>query len=231
MIKVTLLGDSIREIGYGKIVPELLGSDFEVFQPDDNCRFAKYTLRGLFDWSKQMEGTNIVHWNNGLWDICNLFGDGPFTDEQEYISNILRIAEILTNKYDKVIFATTTPVRPENLYDKNSVIERYNQIIVPKLCEKGIIINDLHSIVVTDVYRYISNDNIHLTEEGKKMCAEQVAKIIKETAKTLTVINEKNTNSEKANEFLIGSGYSKETSFTPYFNKVSSSENSASFIS
>ena len=69
MIKVTLLGDSIRAIGYGKMVPELLGSDFEVFQPNDNCRFSKYTLRGLFEWDKQMEGTKIVHWNNGLWDI------------------------------------------------------------------------------------------------------------------------------------------------------------------
>ena len=46
MIKVTLLGDSIRMIGYGLEVPALLGEDFEVFQPDDNCRFAKYTLRG-----------------------------------------------------------------------------------------------------------------------------------------------------------------------------------------
>ena len=185
MIKVTLLGDSIRAIGYGKMVPELLGSDFEVFQPEENCRFAKYTLRGIFDWKEQMEGTNIVHWNNGLWDICNLFGDGAFSSEEEYISNILRIADILLNKYDKVIFATTTPVRPENQYDSNKLIQRYNQIIVPKLREKGVIINDLHSLVSTDVYRYISQDTIHLTDEGIKLCAEQVAMIIKNTANTL----------------------------------------------
>ena len=203
MVKVTLLGDSIRAMGYGKIVPKLLGSDFEVFQPSDNCRFAKYTLRGLFDWSKQMEGTNIVHWNNGLWDICNLFGDGPFSSEEEYITNILRIADILTKKYDKVIFATTTPTRPENPYDKNSVIERYNQIIVPKLCEKGVIINDLHSIVATDVYRYISEDTIHLSNDGIKLCAEQVAKIIKETANSLTSVSEDiNTNPKFKNNSL-----------------------------
>ena len=85
MIKVTLLGDSIRMIGYGPLVPALLGEDFEVFQPDENCRFAKYTLRGLFDWQGEMSGTQIVHWNNGLWDICNLFGDGLFTSESEYV--------------------------------------------------------------------------------------------------------------------------------------------------
>ncbi|MBR5222654.1 MAG: SGNH/GDSL hydrolase family protein [Clostridia bacterium] len=203
MIKVTLLGDSIRAIGYGKMVPELLGSDFEVFQPEENCRFAKYTLRGIFDWKEQMEGTNIVHWNNGLWDICNLFGDGAFSSEEEYISNILRIADILLNKYDKVIFATTTPVRPENQYDSNKLIERYNQIIVPKLREKGVIINDLHSLVSTDVYRYISQDTIHLTEEGIKLCAEQVAMIIKNTANTLPFVSEnKNTDYKSDNKSL-----------------------------
>lgn len=36
MKKVTLIGDSIRQIGYGKRVEELLGSDYEVFQTEDN---------------------------------------------------------------------------------------------------------------------------------------------------------------------------------------------------
>lgn len=44
--KVALLGDSIRLIGYGQIVPQMLGENYEVFQTEDNCRFAKYTLRG-----------------------------------------------------------------------------------------------------------------------------------------------------------------------------------------
>ena len=57
-MKVTLLGDSIRLIGYGLKVPELLGEEFEVFQPGDNCRFAKYTLRGLFDWQEPMVQNN-----------------------------------------------------------------------------------------------------------------------------------------------------------------------------
>ena len=38
--KVTLLGDSIRLIGYGTRVPELLGDDFEVYQPEENCRYS-----------------------------------------------------------------------------------------------------------------------------------------------------------------------------------------------
>ena len=109
-MKVTLIGDSIRVLGYGKLVPELLGDEYEVYQPNDNCRFAKYTLRGIYDWDKDMAGSRIVHWNNGLWDVCDLFGDGPFSSEDEYITNMLRIADLLLSKHEKVIFATTTPV-------------------------------------------------------------------------------------------------------------------------
>ena len=105
-------------IGYGLKVPELLGEEYEVFQPKENCRFSKNTLRGLFDWNEDMAGTQIVHWNNGLWDSCDLFGDGMFTSETEYVENMLRIADILMAKYGTVIFATTTPVPPENTFNK-----------------------------------------------------------------------------------------------------------------
>jgi hypothetical protein len=186
MIKVTLLGDSIRMIGYGLLVPELLGDEYEVFQPNVNCKFAKNTLRGLFDWSKDMYGSRIIHWNNGLWDVCNLFGDGLFTSEAEYVDNMLRIADILVAKYDKVIFATTTPVARENQYNKNADIKRYNDLIVPLLVEKGIIINDLYSVVLSDVDKYIrKDDNIHLSEEGIAICSKQVADIIRAVAESL----------------------------------------------
>jgi len=155
MIKVSLLGDSILGAGYGKYVPRLLGEEFEVYQSDDNCRFSKYTIRRLFDMKGLMAGSRIVHWNNGLWDICDLFGDGPFSDEDEYVKNMLRIADILQERYEKVIFATTTPVTERNMYDKNPVIKRYNEVIVPLLEKRGIIINDLHSLIATNVDRYI----------------------------------------------------------------------------
>lgn len=196
MIKVTLLGDSIRMIGYGIEVPALLGEQFEVFQPNDNCRFAKYTLRGLFDWESNMAGSQIVHWNNGLWDICNLFGDGMFTSESEYVENMLRIADILIKRYDKVIFATTTPVTVQNSYNKNSDIERYNALIVPFLKEKGIIINDLYQLILSDIDKYISKeDNIHLSDEGIRVCAVQVADTIRKVSQSLGQNTEKERDS------------------------------------
>lgn len=181
MKKVVLLGDSIRLVGYGPRVPELLGSDYEVYQPDENCRFVKYTLRGLFEWRENITGADIIHWNNGLWDTTNLFSDGkPFTSEEEYIDNMLRVAKELKMIAPRVIFATTTPVRPDYEYNDNAVILRYNTVIVPKLRAMGLEINDLYSLVEPNIDGYIrESDKIHLSEEGARICSEQVVKAIK----------------------------------------------------
>lgn len=189
-MKVTFLGDSIRcgatgREGYGNRAAEILGEDFEVFQPADNCRFAKYTLRMLFDYEEQMKGSRIVHFNVGHWDLCALFDDGTFSTEEEYRENVLRIAKILKSRCDKVIFATTTPVRPENKHNKNSTIKRFNEIAVEALESEGVIINDLNALLVGDIERYICPDLIHLTGEGVEKCAAAVADCIKTVAQTL----------------------------------------------
>ena len=92
---------------------------------------------------------------------------------------MLRVATLLKKLGKRIIFATTTPCHPENEYNDNSVIARYNEIIVPKLQEMGIEINDLYSTVMQDLYKYIGADQIHLSPEGIEICAKQVADMIK----------------------------------------------------
>ena len=180
MKKVALIGDSIRMIGYGTKVPELLGDEYNVVQPTDNCRFSKYTLRGVsLEWKGIIENCDVIHWNNGLWDFNDL-GDGVFTTPDEYIETMVRIAKILKANAKTVIFATTTPVRPENHHHDNERIKKYNNLIVPVLESMGIIINDLYATVYEDIESYIREDDlIHLTEKGIDVCSKQVADIIK----------------------------------------------------
>ena len=183
MKKVVLIGDSIRLYGYGLILKNYLPNDVEIYQSTDNARFSKYTLRMLFDERANIEGADVIHWNNGEWDICKLFGDNePFTPLNEYLENMGKIADILLKYGKKVIFSTTTPVRKENLYNENKVIEQYNKAVVKMLKKKGVIINDLYSVIVKDIDKYIKgdDDNIHLTAEGSIVAAESVAKIIKD---------------------------------------------------
>ncbi len=180
MKKIVLIGDSIRYIGYGKAVPEMMGEGYEVFQPDDNCRFAKYTLRCLFiEWKDMIADSDVIHWNNGLWDAID-YGDGWFTDAEEYVKNMVRIAALLQKNARTVIFATTTPVVDDDA--RNAAIKEYNALLVPELRKMGVVINDLHSLVASDIDKYISDDKIHLSEEGIKVCGEQISKLIREYA-------------------------------------------------
>ena len=191
-MKVALLGDSIRQLGYGLRVPELLGEEFEVYQPNDNCRFAKYTLRGMFNWAKDMEGCDIVHWNNGIWDTDpSLLDDGePLTLLDEYRDNAIRLAKTLLSRHGRVIFATTTPLHhdfPENRDGerRNKLIAAYNAAVVPPLSELGVVINDLHSLVYPKLDEYLLDDKVHLNEAGILACATQTADIIRTVAKEL----------------------------------------------
>ena len=178
MKKVTLLGDSIR-MNYQARVRELLAPDHDVFYYEDNGRWAQYTLRSLFDYSAQIAGSDVIHWNNGHWDLCDIFGDGNFTPEKQYAETLKRVADRLLTITPKVIFATTTPVRPENVYNSDAAIRRYNELAVTTLVPMGIEINDLYGTVARDIPRYICDDLIHLTPEGIELCAAQVAGAIR----------------------------------------------------
>ncbi|MBQ7411698.1 MAG: SGNH/GDSL hydrolase family protein [Clostridia bacterium] len=181
MKKVVLLGDSCRLWGYGPRVPELLGDKYEVFQPDDNCRFSKYTLRMLFDLNDSIKDADVIHWNNGHWDCTEIFDDGLFTTEEEYIENMTRIAKLLLKITPNVIFSTTTPVRDEFEWTHNDKIQRFNEIIVPRLKEMGITINDLYSVVAEDINGNVKEfDNIHLSDKGIELCVQSVVKAIKQ---------------------------------------------------
>ena len=183
MKKLVLLGDSIRLIGYGKRLAEMLSDEYEVWQPEDNCRWADYTYRMLSDKEKEISGADVIHWNNGHWDICDLFGDGSFTSVDNYIFAMKRVAARLLTVTDKVIFSTTTPVHPLLHYEKNEWIDKYNEAIVPALSEMGIIVNDLNAVVKPHIEEYICEDRIHLNEAGAQACAEQLAELIRRVGK------------------------------------------------
>ena len=180
--KVVLLGDSIRLIGYGIKVPELLGEEYEVFQPKDNCRFSKYLLHTLLDYKNEIDEADIVHFNSGEWDVSRHFGKDSetFTSLEQYVDDIKRIVNHLKSKNKKLIFATTTPVLPHHSVNSNEDIIRYNEAIVPVLSEMGVVINDLYTLINKAPAEYIREDDaIHLTEKGIDVAAEQVTKVIK----------------------------------------------------
>lgn len=184
MIKVALLGDSIRLMGYGPLVPALLGDGFEVFQPEENCRYAKFTLRGLVEWQAGLESCDIVHWNVGLWDTGTGPDGAPFSTPEEYLLNVKRIAAYLTARHRAVIFASTTPVKPGHPSNDTSRIAAYNALVVPELKKTGVLINDLFTLVSADIDRCLRDDDkIHLTAAGASLCAARIADVIRSAAR------------------------------------------------
>ena len=181
MKKIILLGDSIR-LSYGNRVRELLGEGYTVWQPEDNCRFAAYTLRMLFDYKAQLEGADVIHFNCGLWDMCDLFGDGPFTPLEVYVEQMVRIAKILKTYAPVVIFATTTPPSPKMWGHDLDRVRAYNAAAMAALEPLGILFDDLFTPVAEDIDRMISEDYLHASPYGVEILANRVADCINTNA-------------------------------------------------
>ena len=176
--KILLLGDSIR-LGYQDKVKEKLGPDFEVHAPEDNCRFARYTMFFLKDFLNECPDPVLIHWNNGLWDTQYRYGDAPFSAPLRYVEDLEIIAGMLKKVTPNVIFATTTPVDPRNPEQNNEAIAYFNSLAVPAMRRMGLEIDDLHTVVEPHIGEYICEDLTHLTEAGKEACASQVVDSIK----------------------------------------------------
>lgn len=178
MKKVLLLGDSIR-LNYMPMVCKNLYGRAEVFGPQDNCRFAKYTLCCLSDWLALCGGTpDIIHWNNGIWDITRFQNNECLTPLEHYVEDLSRILKVLRQTGAKIIFATSTPTREGNPIQFTADIARYNAAATRLMQNSGIQVNDLYSLVLPHIHEYICDDLVHLTKEGIKQVGNEVTGVI-----------------------------------------------------
>ena len=113
---IFLIGDSIMfgSVASPGYVKENLSRTYNVYSPNENGRFAQYTLRALSDWVGHVNASEIdvVHWNNGLWDVLRLYDDEPLTPINVYILMLERVYKRIKMlfPYAKIIFALTTPI-------------------------------------------------------------------------------------------------------------------------
>lgn len=190
MKNVFLIGDSIRfgatkSPGYGIYVKEKLHNVANVYAPDENCRFAQYTLRYLHNWASIIpnDEIDVVHWNNGLWDVLRIYGDEPLTDIHYYGETLKRVHARIKLLFPnaKVIFALTTSVKEEwaskGFVRNNSEIELYNQKAIEVLSPFHVAFNDLYSLTkeFDDALRC---DWVHYGEKGSEILADAVVEHI-----------------------------------------------------
>lgn len=199
MKNIYLIGDSIRfgakegtpgpagspEVspspGYGIYVREKTAGYANVYAPDENCRFAQYTLRFLHKWSAQApaEEIDVVHWNNGLWDALRLFGDEPLTPLEVYGDMLRRVYKRIRLLFPnaKVVFATSTPVveawAMPDFIRYNHEIEMYNRKAIEVMAELGVPVNDLYA-VASEFDDSLHSDWVHFGEEASRLLADAV---------------------------------------------------------
>ena len=174
-------------MGYEPKVAELLEGSAIIHAPQENCRFSAYTLFNLSTWVTD-DDYDVIQWNNGQWDTCHMPDGKIHTPLDRYLELQERIATILLKKTKRLVFATTTPVWPEQFTSasihprRNDDIKVYNRAVTDLLSGLGMEINDLHTPVERDVKRYISDDMVHLTEEGNELLAGLVAAMVVTTS-------------------------------------------------
>lgn len=186
MKKILLIGDSIR-MGYDKYVKEALRDCAEVYYPDENCRFAEYVLRYAHEWKSALgcpDNLDLVHWNAGLWDALELFGDEPLSTLDYYENAIKRIDKRLRLIFPnaKIIFATSTAVVEEmanpEFFRHNETIKKYNATALKALEETDTVINDLWEITESIPKSYHSDWVHYYTPEGTKLIGDKVTETI-----------------------------------------------------
>jgi len=213
MKKIILFGDSIR-MGYDKYVKEALAGTAEVYYPDDNNQYAENLLRFAHEWIEKSgfrADVDLIHWNAGLWDCLELFGDEPLSTIDYYKNAIGRIYKRLRMVCPnaKIVFATSTSVneaiaKPEFMRH-NATIDKYNKAALEVLSETDTVINDLWSLSCTfpDSYR---SDWVHFyTPEGTEHIGGRVLSVIcKELNISAKEVNIKNFEPEKYSKATIG---------------------------
>ncbi|MBR6585929.1 MAG: hypothetical protein IKK82_00790 [Kiritimatiellae bacterium] len=183
---VLLLGDSIC-MGYAPYVRELMKDRADVVYPKRNCMFACYTLRMIWEWSRLVDdpkSVDVVHFNNGLWDLGQRDGRDCLTPVDVYASTLRRIVDELRHFFPnaRIIFATTTPINEKTFCEQhtkgNAEVERYNAAARKILSGSVDAINDLYAFVRENKVDRHYKDIVHFHDEGYRILAGQVVKSI-----------------------------------------------------
>lgn len=179
--KVLLLGDSIR-MSYQPHVARLLDGKAHVVGPSENCQYSLYTLSSLDRWIGALGQPNIIHWNNGLHDVGHNPARHPVQIPIDmYRANLEFILNRLTALTPNVIWATITPVHPHRPFRntewswRNQEIDQFNDAARKLMESRGVLINDLHTLVGDNVSGFLSADQLHLSAAGQQACARTVA--------------------------------------------------------
>jgi lysophospholipase L1-like esterase len=183
--RVLIIGDSIS-IGYFEPTKHLLGGKAEVYH---NAGNAQHTRRGLAQLDAWLGDTpwDVIHFNHGLHDLKYVDAQGNLVSPDkgtqlvpidEYARNLEHIVRRLKKTHARLIFATTTPVPDGAAGRIKGDAERYNRAALAVMTRYHVQVNDLYAFALPRLEFIQRPHNVHFTDEGSRLLAQQVASSI-----------------------------------------------------
>lgn len=183
--KVLIIGDSIS-IGYFEPAKQLLEGKAELYHNPGNAAHTRNGLAQLDAWLGDTPW-DVIHFNHGLHDLKyadakgNLVAPDKGTQimsVDEYARNLEQIVQRLKKTHAKLIFATTTPVPEGSAGRVQGDAARYNRAALPIMKRYGVRVDDLYSFALPRLASVQQPHNVHFTDEGSRLLAQQVANSI-----------------------------------------------------
>ncbi len=180
--KVLIIGDSIS-IGYFEPTRKLLEGRAEVHHNPGNAAHTANGLARLDEWLADTRW-DVIHFNHGLHDLKYMDEKGDLTETasgtqqipiDQYARNLDELTKRLKKTGASLVFATTTPVPEGSLGRIQADAERYNQAALKVMKKHRVQINDLYAFGRPRLDSIQQPHNVHFTEEGSRLLAEQVA--------------------------------------------------------
>lgn len=184
--RVLLIGDSIC-VGYQETVSQELAGKAHVAMCASSSALGDPLLLDQIKLLLTNYPVDVIHFNVGL--------HGWYSSEEDYRKELPKLLEILQKNAPnaKLIWATTTPMRPDPKNDgKNRRIERRNQAAADVMAGQGVAVDDLFGLVQEMAKDAASkaaskkqqgpwrDDGIHYLPEARTLQGKQVAKSILE---------------------------------------------------
>ncbi len=167
---LVIIGDSISL----EYEPFVRTAGLSVAHSPGNSKNTQWTIDHLDEW---VNSADQILWNNGLWD-CNEGFENWFTTPEQYEENLRTLAPRMKAK-GQVMFALTTEIPPGNTEGRVTGCELERNAIAQDVMEEfNIPICDLHTASVALREFHTTPRDVHFTEEGSKLLAQEVLKCL-----------------------------------------------------
>ena len=128
---------------------------------------------------------DVIHFNWGLHDL-KMEKDGKHqVPIEEYEKNLRQLVMKLKGTGATLIWASTTPVPEGKLSPprKSEDVIRYNAAAKKIMNENGVVVNDLYTFALGKLKEIQKPVNVHFSDRGSEILAEQVAGVIERELK------------------------------------------------